>query len=163
MYIVHHFILLGSIPLTLVLIERDGDLSTLCHSCGFDYQLRVQKRSLALAMSALRMGQSDYDIYWQICTRFSFTNILDSQGSIRRGKVGISLTPHYHFHLLCRHLEISRAITAEKIETVPQKHGNTLLSEILLFYVYALFQKFCTLLDSEPATPLQTKYLHVWN
>ena len=42
MYIVHHFILLGSIPLTLVLIERDGDLSTLCHSCGFDYQLRFQ-------------------------------------------------------------------------------------------------------------------------
>ena len=26
---------------------------------------------------------------------------------------GISLTPHYHFHLLHRHLDISRAITAE--------------------------------------------------
>ena len=26
---------------------------------------------------------------------------------------GISLTPHYHFHLLHRHLDISRAIAAE--------------------------------------------------
>ena len=26
---------------------------------------------------------------------------------------GISLTPHYHFHLLHRHLDISRAITAK--------------------------------------------------
>ena len=26
---------------------------------------------------------------------------------------GISLTPHYHFHLLHRHLDISRSITAE--------------------------------------------------
>ena len=41
---------LYSIPLTLVLIERDGDSSTLCHNCGFDYQLRVHKRFLALAM-----------------------------------------------------------------------------------------------------------------
>ena len=29
-------------------------------------------------------------------------------------KEGISLTPHYHFHLLHRHLDISRAITAER-------------------------------------------------
>ena len=28
---------------------------------------------------------------------------------------GISLTPHYHFHLLHRHLDISRAITAESL------------------------------------------------
>ena len=26
---------------------------------------------------------------------------------------GIPLTPHYHFHLLYKHLDISRAITAE--------------------------------------------------
>ena len=26
------------LPLILVLIERDGGLSTLCHSCEFDYQ-----------------------------------------------------------------------------------------------------------------------------
>ena len=28
---------------------------------------------------------------------------------------GISLTPHYHFHLLHKHLDISRAITAERV------------------------------------------------
>ena len=28
---------------------------------------------------------------------------------------GISLTPHYHFHRLHRHLDISRAITAESL------------------------------------------------
>ena len=33
----------GSIPLTLELIERDGGLSTLCHSCGFACQQRVLK------------------------------------------------------------------------------------------------------------------------
>ena len=33
----------GSIPLALVLIGRDGGLSNLCHSCGFDYQQRVLK------------------------------------------------------------------------------------------------------------------------
>ena len=33
----------GSIPLTLVLIGRDGGLRTLCHGCGFDYQRRVLK------------------------------------------------------------------------------------------------------------------------
>ena len=33
----------GSIPLTLRLIGRDGDLSTLCHSCGFAFQRRVLK------------------------------------------------------------------------------------------------------------------------
>ena len=33
----------GSIPLTLVLIGKDGGLSTLCPSCRFDYQQRVVK------------------------------------------------------------------------------------------------------------------------
>ena len=32
---------------------------------------------------------------------------------LQRKGVGISLTPHYHFHPLHRHLDISRAITAE--------------------------------------------------
>ena len=32
-----------SIPLALVLIERDGGLSALCHSCGLDFQQRVLK------------------------------------------------------------------------------------------------------------------------
>ena len=33
----------SSIPLALVLIWRDGGLSTLCHSCGFYYQQRPLK------------------------------------------------------------------------------------------------------------------------
>ena len=33
----------GSITLTLVLIGREGGLSTLCHSCGFACQQRVLK------------------------------------------------------------------------------------------------------------------------
>ena len=40
---------------------------------------------------------------------FSFTTIHESQG---KGE-GISLTPHYHFHPLHRHLDLSRAITAD--------------------------------------------------
>ena len=31
----------GLIPLTLVLTGKDGGLSTLCHSCEFDYQQKV--------------------------------------------------------------------------------------------------------------------------
>ena len=33
----------GSIRLTLVLIEREGGLSNLCHNCGFDYPQRLVK------------------------------------------------------------------------------------------------------------------------
>ena len=36
-------IIYGSVLLTLALIGRDGRLSTLCHSCRFDYQQRVPK------------------------------------------------------------------------------------------------------------------------
>ena len=41
-----------------------------------------------------------------------YTNIHESQDCRRRGG-GISLTPHYHFHPLHKHLDISWAITAE--------------------------------------------------
>ena len=49
---------------------------------------------------------------------FSIWVFFHSQSQITglQGKGGISLTPHYHFHhfhLLHRHLDISRAITAE--------------------------------------------------
>ena len=37
---------------------------------------------------------------------------------------------------------------------VPWKHGNTLLSELSSFPVYALFRKFCNPLDSEPGSLL---------
>ena len=41
----HHFILLQffHLDLSLVLIGRDGGLSTLCHSCGFPCKKMVQK------------------------------------------------------------------------------------------------------------------------
>ena len=45
----------------------------------------------------------------------------------------ISLTPHHHFHLLHRHLDISRAITAESsplhIASSRTQTGNLLVSE----------------------------------
>ena len=37
---------------------------------------------------------------------------------------------------------------------MPWTHGNRLLPEISSFYVYALFRKFHTPIDSEPAMPL---------
>ena len=43
---------------------------------------------------------------------FSFTTIHESQDCRERGE-GIPLTHHYHFHPPHRHLDISRAITAE--------------------------------------------------
>ena len=47
---------------------------------------------------------------------FSYTTIHKSQDCRGRGgggEGGISLTPHYHFYTLYRHLHISQAITAE--------------------------------------------------
>ena len=43
---------------------------------------------------------------------FSFTKLHDSQDSRGRRKA-ISLIPLYHFHLLHRHLDTSRVITAK--------------------------------------------------
>ena len=44
---------------------------------------------------------------WVFCHEHSRITGLQEKGE------GISLTPHYHFHPLHRHLDISRAITAE--------------------------------------------------
>ena len=41
-----------------------------------------------------------------------FYNHSQITGLQQKGE-GISLTPHYHFHLLHRHLDVSRTITAE--------------------------------------------------
>ena len=46
----------GSVPLTVVLMVRDGSLSTLCHSCRFDSQQRVLEHFMALAICTVRMG-----------------------------------------------------------------------------------------------------------
>ena len=53
-----------------------------------------------------------YDYYYYFSLRVFFHNhsrITELQG---KGE-GISLTPHYHFHPLHRHLDISRTITAD--------------------------------------------------
>ena len=50
----------------LVEIDRDGGLSTLYRSCGFDCQQTVLKRFLAWNTSALKMRQSDYGISQEI-------------------------------------------------------------------------------------------------
>ena len=64
LYIAYHLIIYGTIPLSLVLIGNDSGLSTLCHSCRFNYQERIQKIILSLAISTPRMGYTDYGIYW---------------------------------------------------------------------------------------------------
>ena len=44
MYVyIYIYMYYGLIPLTLGLKGRDGDFSTLCHSCGFTCQQRVLK------------------------------------------------------------------------------------------------------------------------
>ena len=131
----------GSIPLTLVLIERDGDLSTLCHSCRFDYQLRVQKRFLSLAMSAPRMGQSDYDIYCLLVNLYwLFFHEHSRFAGQHKKREGIFLTSHYNFHPFHRHLDISRAITVESLPLHTQlAAGPGILYNIyfpILIYVY---------------------------
>ena len=141
MYIVRHFILLGPILLTLVLIETDGILSTLCHSCRFDYQLRVQKRFLSLAMSAPRMGQSDYDIYCLLVNLYwLFFHEHSRFAGQHKKREGIFLTSHYNFHPFHRHLDISRAITVESLPLHTQlAAGPGILYNIyfpILIYVY---------------------------
>ena len=127
----------GSIPLTLVLIERDGDLSTLCHSCGFDFQLRVQKRFLSLAMSAPRMGQSDYDIYCLLVNLYwLFFHEHSRFTAQHKKKEGISLTSHYNFHPIHKHLDISRAITVESLPLHTQLAAGLKLGTYIYIYIY---------------------------
>ena len=50
--------------------------------------------------------------FFAFLSGFSITTIRETQDCRGRGE-GISLTPHCHFHPFNRHLDISRAITAE--------------------------------------------------
>ena len=62
------------------------------------------------AFSAYDCSCQKLTFFFSICVFFhSHSRITGLQG---KGK-GISLTPHYHFHPLHRHLDISRTITAE--------------------------------------------------
>ena len=52
-------------------------------------------------------------IIFLFSVRVFFNDDSRIKGLQGKGRGGISLTPHYHFHPLQRHLDISRAITAE--------------------------------------------------
>ena len=53
----------------LMVIARDGGLSTLCHSCraGLLVSTGRYKPFLALAIFAPSIAQSDYGMHWEIC------------------------------------------------------------------------------------------------
>ena len=61
----------------------------------------------------------------------SFTNIYKSQDRRRKGQ-GISLTIHYHFHLLHKHLDSNWAITAESSPLYIKVNREPLVSECKL-------------------------------
>ena len=58
-----------------------------------------------------QISLSGFLFFFFFLSGFSITTIHESQDCRGRGRA--FLTPHYHFHPLLRHLEISRAITAE--------------------------------------------------
>ena len=81
----------GSIPLTWGLIQRDGSLSTLCHSCGFSCQQRVLK-----TFSDPQYLHSENGVVWLchlLVTLYIWLNIYPFPTCTRRPKVpGLSPT-----------------------------------------------------------------------
>ena len=73
---------------------------------------------------------------------------------------GISLTPHYHFHPLHRHLDISRTITAESsplhIASCRTRTGSLWFPSASSLLSYNYFQFFLSLLL------VQSKHLKPW-
>ena len=55
------------------------------------------------------------DFNFFVLPGFSFTTIHESQDCRQRMEWGLSLIPHYHFHSLHRHIDISRVIVAESV------------------------------------------------
>ena len=89
---------------------------------------RCQLTSAKLSLSTnwpRRYNQSSDVVFssFLFLSRLSFTSIHDSQNN-REGGGAISLTPPYHFHPLHRHLDISRAITAES-SPLPKASSRT--------------------------------------
>ena len=125
MYIVHYFILLRLNPLTLVLIERDGDLSTLCHSCGFDYQLRVHKRFPVLAMSPPRMGSLTITFTGKFVLGLLSRKLsAHSQQLDSNRKPYIYLCNTYiHIYCIYKYIYISITYTVEKKENALVTHS----------------------------------------
>ena len=68
-------------------------------------RLLFTSRGLFRTQSMVR--ENNFFSSWVFFHNHSRTTALQGKGE------GISLTPHYHFHPLHRHLDISRAITAE--------------------------------------------------
>ena len=84
------------------------------HSLKLRKSLRIvglsEPTSLQSTASLKRLCHRCFFFYFSIWVFFhDHSRITGLQG---KGE-GISLTPHYHFHPLHRHLDISRAITAE--------------------------------------------------
>ena len=112
MYIVHHFILLRLNPFDLS-VDREG----------WWFEHSVSKLRVWLSAEGAKtfpgpsyVSSEDGVVWlWHLLVNlylFFFHEHFRFTGQQKRGK-GISLTPHYHFHPLHRHLDISRTITAE--------------------------------------------------
>ena len=85
---------------------------------------------LSLHSTPLQMVLEELCFFFMWVFFHSHSRITGLQG---KGKEeGISLTPYYHFHSLHRHLDISRAITAEgsplRIGSSWTRTGNILFS-----------------------------------
>ena len=77
------------------------------------------------------------NLYWVF-----FHDISRFKGQEKKGE-GISLTTHYHFHPLHRHLDISRAITAESlplhIASSRTQTRNLIYTYVILIYKYIAY------------------------
>ena len=71
-----------------------------------------------------------------------FHDISRFKGQEKKGE-GISLTTHYHFHPLHRHLDISRAMTAESlplhIASSRTQTRNLIYTYVILIYKYIAY------------------------
>ena len=79
------------------------------------YKKNIQYTAISIAMEEVYSAanrNNSFSFLFFFLSGFSFTNIHDSQDSKGKGE-GICLNPLYLLHRLHRHLDISRAITAE--------------------------------------------------
>ena len=82
-------------------------------SFSFIWKLGSEKQSqIYFATSKCSTSNISFFFLFAFFFLFSFTNIHESQG-LQGKREGVSLTSHYHFYPLHRHLDISRVITAE--------------------------------------------------
>ena len=139
-----------------MLIGRDGGLSTLCHSWGFDYQQGLEKRFLALAMSAPRMEDGVVllwhllvNLYWVFFHEHAQFTRQQAKGGRRGVGWGISLIHHHHFHPLQRHLDISWEITTESLPLHIASRQNQTGVLFQKFAPPCLRVRYATEIDSE--------------